>query len=70
MSAKVAQINAIRVAGNSASVSYYFYAINLMTGGARIYTNIIMVGGQILSFVSSKYFIIIILVSETLTWTR
>ena len=39
----MAQINAIRTVRNSASVSYSFYAINLVTGGARIYTNLVMV---------------------------
>ena len=36
-------MNISREAGNSQSVSYSFYVINLGTGAARIYTNLLLV---------------------------
>eukprot|EP00091_Calanus_sinicus_P012984 TRINITY_DN28967_c0_g1_i1.p1 TRINITY_DN28967_c0_g1~~TRINITY_DN28967_c0_g1_i1.p1 ORF type:complete len:205 (-),score=49.29 TRINITY_DN28967_c0_g1_i1:101-715(-) len=39
VSAKLAQINAIRSAGSSDNVSYMAYLINFITGAARLYTH-------------------------------
>jgi len=42
VSAKIAQIQSIRRAGNSDSVSYTFYLINILTSGMRVYTNLML----------------------------
>jgi len=42
VSAKIAQIQSIRRAGNSDSVSYTFYLINILTSSMRVYTNIML----------------------------
>ena len=39
VSAKLAQINAIRSTGSSDNVSYMAYLINFITGAARLYTH-------------------------------
>ena len=41
VSSKITQINAIRAAQNSDSVSYFFYSINIMTSTLRVYTNMV-----------------------------
>ena len=41
VSSKITQINAIRAAQNSDSVSYFFYSINIMTSLLRVYTNMV-----------------------------
>ena len=41
VSSKITQINAIRAAQNSDSVSYFFYSINIMTSALRVYTNMV-----------------------------
>ena len=41
VSSKISQINAIRAAQNSDSVSYFFYSINIMTSSLRVYTNMV-----------------------------
>ena len=41
VSSKVTQINAIRAAQSSESVSYFFYAINIVTSCLRVYTNVV-----------------------------
>ena len=41
VSSKITQINAIRAAQNSDSVSYFFYSINIMTSSLRVYTNMV-----------------------------
>eukprot|EP00092_Neocalanus_flemingeri_P015248 GFUD01016478.1.p1 GENE.GFUD01016478.1~~GFUD01016478.1.p1 ORF type:complete len:205 (-),score=35.44 GFUD01016478.1:83-697(-) len=44
VSAKLAQISAIRTAGSSDNVSYVAYLINALTGAARLYTHLLSRG--------------------------
>ena len=44
VSAKLAQIKAIRSAGSSDNVSYMAYLINILTGFARLYTHLMSRG--------------------------
>ena len=50
VSAKFAQINAIRSAGSSDNVSYIAYLINALTGAARLYTHLMSRGETMVLF--------------------